>query len=68
MPEQVKWLDEECVVCDSQTNSWDKRCARALGYHKPICEACMLKEYDVTVETFRRMMNHHFGLIPCLGL
>ncbi len=68
MADRVKWLDEACHVCGEQINSWDKRCGKALGYNRAVCEACIIKEYDVTVDTFRAMMNHHFGMIPCLGL
>lgn len=68
MPEKVKWLDEECHICKGRINSWDKRCGKALGYRQAICEDCIIKEYDVTIETFRSIMNHHFGMVPCLGL
>lgn len=66
---KLYWLaDMECNVCASEVNSWDKRCSRALGYKNIVCECCIAKEYDVTINELRRTMEEHFGLIPCPGI
>lgn len=68
-PKRVHWLpDIECNVCAGEVNSWDKRCSRALGYKSIVCESCIAKEYDVTVQELRNTLNEHFGLIPCPGI
>ena len=68
-PKKLCWLaDMECNVCAGEVNSWDKRCSRALGYNNIVCECCIAKEYDVTVNELRRTMEEHFGLIPCPGI
>jgi predicted amidophosphoribosyltransferase len=65
---KLKWLDENCHVCEKQLNSWDKRCSKALKYKNTVCEQCICKEYDKDIEDFRATMNHFFGLIPCMGI
>lgn len=68
-PKKLHWLaDMECNICAGEVNSWDKRCSRALGYNNIVCECCIAKEYDVTVNELRRTMEEHFGLIPCPGI
>lgn len=66
--ERVRWLDEKCPACDKRVNSWDKRLSKALGYKQIVCEKCIAKEYDITVEELRDISAHHFGLFPCMGL
>lgn len=68
-PKRVHWLsDVTCNVCAGEVNSWDKRCSRALGYKSIVCESCIAKEYDVTVQELRGTLQEHFGLIPCPGI
>lgn len=68
-PKRVHWLaDVACNICASEVNSWDKRCSRALGYKSIVCESCIAKEYDVTVQELRGTLQEHFGLIPCPGI
>jgi predicted amidophosphoribosyltransferase len=63
-----KLLDENCHACGKQLNSWDARCSKALGYQHKHCEACIAKEYDVTTDELRATLEHHFGMVPCLGI
>lgn len=65
---KLQWLDEYCAICGRQINSWDARCSKALGYKNKVCEHCIAKEYDISIEEFREITEHHFGLKPCLGL
>lgn len=58
----------ECEKCDKKLNSWDKRCSKALGYKNPICESCIAKEYDMTVDELRSKLEDFFGERPCMGL
>ena len=68
-PKRVHWLsDVACNVCAGEVNSLDKRCSRALGYKSIVCESCISKEYDVTVQELRGTLQEHFGLIPCPGI
>lgn len=68
-PSQVVWFDISCPVCGrAKTNSWEKRISRALNYQETVCEACIAKEYDVSIDGLRAAMEDHFGLTPCLGL
>ena len=68
-PKRVNWLaDLQCNICAGEVNSWDKRCSRALGYKSIVCESCIAKEYDVTVQKLRGTLQEHFGLIPCPGI
>lgn len=61
--------DIPCPVCGrEETDSWDKRISRALGYKQIVCEACIAKEYDMTVDELRHTMEEHFGMLPCPGL
>ena len=66
---KLHWLPEvACNNCSEEVNSWDKRYSRALGYKFIVCETCIAKEYDVTVQELRAIMRDHFGLIPCPGI
>ena len=66
---KVRWLDQDCPRCGSQLNSWDVKCSKALGYQKySVCEKCICKEYDKTVDEFRDTMEDFFGLRPCKGI
>ena len=66
---KLRWYDIPCHVCGKEeTNSWDKRCSRALGYKNIVCEDCISKEYDVSVDELRDTMREHFGLIPWPGI
>lgn len=68
-PKKVTWLyDVQCHSCGGDVNSWDKRCSRALGYKHIVCEKCIAKEYDITVDELRDTMKEHFGLVPCPGI
>lgn len=65
----LSWYDIPCPACGAvQTNSWDKRISRALGYKHIVCEACIAREYGQTVDELRDVMENHFGLVPCPGL
>lgn len=66
----VRWYDDiPCSVCGAErVNSWDKRISRALGYKAIVCEECIAKEYGLTVEELRNVMQDHFGLLPCPGI
>ena len=66
---KVQWLDAKCPRCGDAMNSWDVRCSKALGYKTfQVCEKCLCKEYDVTVEEFRGLLEGHFGMRPCAGI
>ena len=66
---KLVWYEIPCHVCgNDETNSWDKRCSRALGYKHIVCEECIAKEYGITVEDLRTTMQEHFGLVPCPGI
>ena len=68
-PAKLRWCPEiSCPVCDSDVNSWDKRCSRALAYKSIVCEECIAKECGLDVEELRDTMKNHFGLIPCPGI
>ena len=68
-PSHTVWFDIPCPVCGrTKTNSWEKRISRALNYRGIVCEACIAKEYDLSVDELRAAMESHFGLTPCLGL
>lgn len=68
-PKILQRYDIPCRVCGAEeTNSWDKRISRSLGYKQIVCEACIAKEYDVSVEDLRHTMQEHFGLLPCPGI
>ena len=64
----VRWLDDRCPVCNERVNSWDKRLSKASGYKQILCERCIAKEYDITVDELRETAEHHFGLTPCFGI
>ena len=65
---KIKWLDEYCNICGRQLNSWDKRCSNALKYKNALCENCIGKEYDMSIEELRGTMEHFFGLRPFMGI
>lgn len=65
---KLTWIDESCHVCGKQLNSWDARCSKALAYRHKTCEACIAKEYDKTPDELRSILEHHFGMTPCLGI
>lgn len=68
-PGVLSWYDIPCPKCGAiQTNSWDKRISRALGYKQIVCEACIAEEYETPVEDLRNIMETRFGLVPCPGL
>lgn len=64
----LRWLDEECNICNNQLNSWDARLSKALTYESPVCEACIAQEYDMDVDAVRSYFEDVFGLRPCTGL
>ena len=65
---KVKWLDEDCHICEQRLNSWDARVSKALLYKNKTCEKCIAKEYDMDVEALRTRMEHYFDIRPCQGL
>lgn len=66
---KLRWYDIPCQVCEKpETNSWDKRISRALGYKHIVCEDCIAAEYAITVDELRATMQEHFGLLPCPGI
>ena len=66
--QQGRWLDEYCHTCGQQLNTWDKRCSKALAYRSLVCESCIAKEYDRTVDDMRDMFEGFFGMRPCMGI
>lgn len=65
---QVKWIDEDCHICNQRLNSWDARLSKTLLYKNKICEKCIAKEYDMDVEALRTRMEDYFDIRPCQGL
>ena len=66
---KLRWYDIPCHICGkAETNSWDKRCSRAVGHTHIVCEDCLAVEYGITTEELRDTMRGHFGLIPCPGI
>ena len=57
-----------CNVCPNELSSWDLRCSKALAYKIPVCEKCIAKEYDKTVDELRDTMKDFFGIRPCMGV
>ena len=67
--DKVRWLDEYCVYCGKQLNSWDERIAKALMIGFNMCETCVAtEEYVMTVESLRARMLEKFGMQPCQGI
>ena len=67
--QKLRWLEISCPRCGEQLNSWDVRCAKALGYLKyQICERCICKEYGQELNELRRTMENYFGMRPCRGI
>ncbi len=64
----VKHTGQFCNACNSELTSWDLRCSKALAYKMPVCEACIAKEYDKTVDELRNTMENFFGMRPCQGI
>jgi predicted amidophosphoribosyltransferase len=64
----VKHTGQYCNNCDKELTSWDLRCSKALAYKMPVCEACIAKEYDKTVDELRDTMENFFGMRPCQGI
>jgi hypothetical protein len=58
----------QCNICDKELSTWDIKCSKALAYKSPVCESCIAKEYDNTVEEIRGTMAEYFGERPCMGL
>lgn len=65
---KVKWLNEECHICNARLNSWDARLSKTLAYKNKTCERCIAKEYDMSAEELRSRMEHFFGMRPCQGI
>lgn len=63
-----KHTGKYCNACDKELTSWDLRCSKALGYKNPICEKCIAKEYDKTIDELRDTFEEYFGMRPCRGL
>lgn len=67
--DHVRWLDETCVYCGRQLNSWDQRIANALQIGFCMCESCVAEEeYGMTVDALRARMMEAFGMEPCKGV
>lgn len=65
----VRWLDDYCVYCGRQLNSWDQRIAHALQIGFTMCEKCCAEEeYGMTVDALRARMLEKFGMEPCKGV
>jgi len=54
--------------CGRELSSWDLRCSKATAYKTPVCEACIAKEYDKTIDELRSIFEDFFGMRPCQGL
>lgn len=65
---KIKWLDENCNICQCRLNSWDARLSKALAYRIPVCEKCISKEYDMDVDALRTKMEDFFDMRPCQGI
>ena len=65
---KVRWLDENCIECDRQLNSWDEKLSKTLQYRNKKCESCIAKEYGMTTDTLRTTMQELYGLLPCQGI
>lgn len=63
-----KHTGEYCHSCDKELTSWDIRCSKALGYKHEVCEHCIAKEYDKTIDELRDTLEEYFGMRPCQGL
>jgi predicted amidophosphoribosyltransferase len=63
-----KHTGQICNSCDTELTSWDLRCSKALGYKHGVCENCIAKEYDKTIEELRDTLEEYFGMRPCQGL
>jgi len=63
-----KNTSQYCHSCGQELTSWDIRCSKALVYKKPICEKCIAKEYDKTLDELRDTFEEYFGMRPCMGL
>ena len=61
-------MDKPCPVCGGRLNSWDMKIGKALGYKAAICEKCVAREYNRTVEEIRGTMEDFFGMRPCKGI
>lgn len=64
----TKHTGNYCNSCDNELTSWDIRCSKALGYKNPVCETCIAKEYDKTIDELRDTFEEYFGMRPCQGL
>ena len=64
----LKWLDQQCNVCNARLNSWDARLSKTLAYKYPVCEKCIAKEYDMDVDALRTRMEDFFDIRPCQGI
>lgn len=64
----LKWLDQQCNVCNALLNSWDARLSKTLAYKYPVCEKCIAKEYDMDVDALRTRMEDFFDIRPCQGI
>lgn len=63
-----KHTGKHCHSCGKELTSWDARCSKALAYKNPVCETCIAKEYDKTVDELRGTLEDYFGMRPCMGL
>ncbi len=59
---------KHCHSCEEELSTWDIRCSKALAYKYPVCEKCIAKEYEKTVEDLRGTLEDYFGIRPCQGL
>ncbi|UYO61831.1 hypothetical protein LNN31_13710 [Acetobacterium wieringae] len=63
-----KLIQKHCHTCGDQLNTWDARISKSLGYTNPLCENCVAKEYDKTVEELREVFESFFDMRPCMGI
>ena len=63
--DREQWLDIPCSRCmKKKITKWDKRCSLALGYKALVCEDCISKDYDLTVDELQEALWEHFRLTP----
>lgn len=68
MSQKIRWLDQNCNICQNQLNSWDARLSKALAYKMAVCEKCIANEYDMDIDALRDKMEEFFDIRPCQGI
>ena len=57
-----KHTGQYCYQCNQELTSWDLRCSKAVTYQNPVCEQCIAKEYDLSSNELREIMETFFGM------